>query len=166
LSTTLALLTSPRYVKDILKNTSRSTDQVIIQPDGKWNLNDKKAENTKQPRRPNGVASDSEDDLVEITKEGGSVKMGAPQLSKMANGVLSQASRELSSARESVGSTSSKRPISAVIDLTSSGDEDDEPITRPAKRQFNENGYGAPSTSVPAYRPAPPPGVTYPPPHI
>ncbi|KAJ5033460.1 uncharacterized protein L3040_008575 [Drepanopeziza brunnea f. sp. 'multigermtubi'] len=154
------------YVKDILKNTSRSTDQVIIQPDGKWELNDKKTENTKQPRRPNGVASDSDDDLVEITKEGGSVKISTPQLSKMANGVLSQVSRELSSARESVGSTSSKRPISAVIDLTSSGDEDDEPISRQAKRQFNANGYGAPPTSVPAYRPAPPPGATYPPPHI
>ncbi|CAL3965913.1 hypothetical protein PZA11_002731 [Diplocarpon coronariae] len=151
------------YVRDILKNTSKSIDQVIIQPDGKWELNDKKNEKMHAPSsRTNGVASDSDDDLIEITKEGGSVRMGAPQSSKLLNGISSHQSREQSSARDSTASTSSKRPISAVIDLTSSGDEDEIPIARLPKRQFNSNSYGD-TENLPMFRPAPAPSVTYPP---
>jgi E3 SUMO-protein ligase PIAS1 len=49
---------------------------------------------------------------------------------------------------------SGKRSRPAVIDLTSSGDEDDEPLTRPPKRQYTSTHTGAPS-NVPVYRPAP-----------
>lgn len=153
-------LTSRRYVRNILKSTSKSVDQVTIQPDGKWELNDKKKEN-QPPPRTSGVASDSDDDLIEITKSGDSVRMGAPQPSKFTNGTSSYQSREQSSARESTGSTSSKRPIAAVIDLTSSGDEDEEPLARQPKRQFN--GYGTPA-SAPVFRPAQPSHIAYPPP--
>ena len=131
-------------------------------------MNDKKKETSRPPRPSNGVASDSDDDLVEISKSGDSVRMGTPRVAAplLTNGSSSTQSREQSSSsvpnRESMGSTSGKRTISAVIDLTSSGDEDEEPLARQPKRQFTGNGYGAPATSVPVYRP-PPGNVTYPP---
>ncbi|KAK2628582.1 hypothetical protein QTJ16_001685 [Diplocarpon rosae] len=149
------------YVRDILKNTSKSIDQVIIQPDGKWELNDKKKEKVPaQSSQTNGVASDSDDDLIEITKEGDSLRTSAPQPSNLQHGISSHQSREQSSARESTGSTCGKRPISAVIDLTSSGDEDDTPISRLPKRQFNSNGYGG-TENIPVFRPATTSSATY-----
>jgi len=132
-----------RYVKNILKSTSRSIDQVTVQPDGRWELNSKK----DNISRTNGVASDDDDDLVEITKSGDSVRMSTPRTYGTPVGTLPQASATSSGAMGS--SSSGKRPIAAVIDLTSSGDEDDEPIARPPKRQ-QTNGYGS---MPPAYRP-------------
>ncbi|KAE9374368.1 MIZ zinc finger protein [Stipitochalara longipes BDJ] len=145
------------YVNSILKGTSKSVDQVIIQPDAKWELNNKRDQPASNSRS-NGVASDSDDDIVEITKSGDSVRMGAPAASKTPIGGPSQ-SRESSGAPKNPGSTSSKRPISAVIDLTSSGDEDEEPLRAP-KRQFNSsantNGFSSltnPSFNLPARPP-------------
>ncbi|KAE8450116.1 hypothetical protein EG329_006897 [Mollisiaceae sp. DMI_Dod_QoI] len=146
------------YVKNILKNTSRSVDQVTIQPDGKWELHTRKE--PANSSRSNGVASDSDDDLIEITKSGDSIRMTAPRSFKTPVSMQSQHSREPSTssgpARDpNTGSTSSKRPISAVIDLTSSGDEDEEPVARAPKRPMTVNAFGTPS-NVPVYRPAPP----------
>lgn len=148
------------YVKNILKSTSKSVDQVTIQPDAKWELHTRKE--PVNPSRSSGVASDSDDDLIEITKSGDSIRMSAPRSFKTPVSMASQ-SREPSASSglprdpPSTGSTSQKRTISAVIDLTSSGDEDDEPIARPPKRPMI-NGYGTPS-NVPTYRPAPLPPV-------
>lgn len=139
-----------RYVKDILKNTSRSVDQVTIQPQGQWELHSK----PDKVSQPNGVASDEDDDLVEITKTGDSVTMGTPRAWGTPVGGNPLSSREHSSssvAPRSAGSTSSKRPIAAIIDLTSSGDEDEEPIARAPKRQFSSYN----PTAAPVYRPAP-----------
>lgn len=150
-----------RYVKNILKSTSKSVDQVTIQPDSKWELHTRKE--PVNPSRSSGVASDSDDDLIEITKSGDSIRMSAPRSFKTPVSMASQQSREPSASSgpprdpPNTGSTSSKRTISAVIDLTSSGDEDDEPIARPPKRPMT-NGYGTPS-NVPTYRPAPMPPV-------
>jgi len=144
---------SARYVKDILKKTSRSVDQVTIQPDGKWELNTKK-EQSSTPRL-NGRASESDDDLIEITKSGDSFRMATPRAYKTPLSQQPSVSREASTSsvppRDS--NSSGKRPIAAVIDLTSSGDEDEEPVTRAPKRQFTSNGYG-PQANIPVFRPA------------
>jgi E3 SUMO-protein ligase PIAS1 len=108
----------------------------------------------------NGVTSDSDDDIVEITKSGDSVRMGTPLAYKNPMAAPSQ-SREPSGPPKNQGSTSGKRPISAVIDLTSSGDEDEEPLVRAPKRQFGTNGYGL-SSVPPVHRPAPPNGYVIP----
>jgi E3 SUMO-protein ligase PIAS1 len=141
-----------RYVRDILKNTPKSVDQVTVQPDGKWELHTRKE---NQPiSKQNGFASDSDDsDIVEITKSGDSVRMSTHRASQTP--VLGQLSRSSSIAARPSGSTSGKRPA-AVIDLTSSGDEDEEPLARAPKRQ-QTNGFLP--ISVPAYRPGPPNGV-------
>ena len=141
-------------MRNILKKTSRSTDQVTIQPDGKWDMNSKKE--VLSASRSNGVASESDDDIVEITRSGDSVKMSNPRPFGTPAGQLSQPRDQLSSvpSRDS-STTSSKRPRAAVIDLTSSGDEDDQPLARPPAPKRQQTSYGNPS-SVPAYRPPPP----------
>lgn len=150
-------LTCDRYVKDILKKTPKSVDQVIVQPDGKWDVNAKKT--TTSNSRSSGLSDESDDDLVEITKSGDSVRMGTPQVFKNPGATLAGRSREPSSSSTvTKGATGGKRTISAVIDLTSSGDEDDELTAPPPKRtNTNMNGFGSiPSLPTgPAYRPPP-----------
>jgi len=145
------LLTWPyRYLGDILKNTSRSVDQVTVQPDGKWNIR-------KEPEQrgyQKGVAStsdDEDDDIVEITKSGDSVRMSTPRGFGQSSTPYREASTASSVPSRPPGSISGKRPISAVIDLTSSGDED-EPEDRAPKRQFS--GY-AQQPLPPVFRPSP-----------
>lgn len=138
------------YVKDILNNTSRSVDQVTIQPDGKWELHTK----IEPSRKSNGYASSDDDDLVEITESGDSVKVSTPRPYSTPLGSMPQRSygqAPSSTAPRGSGSTSTKRPIAAVIDLTSSGDEDDQPLVRAPKRQYSGYAEGSPKV----YRPAP-----------
>lgn len=149
------ILTIARYVKDILKKTSKSVDQVTIQPSGKWELHVRLEPTSKS----NGVASsDDDDDLVEITKSGDCIQMSTPRTYGTPAAVVAPSTREASSssaAPRSQGSTSAKRPIAAVIDLTSSGDEDEEPIARQPKRQYtNSSINGFATSSPPAYRPS------------
>lgn len=131
-------------MKDILKNTSKSVDQVTIQPDGKWELHGK----TEPVRRPNGFASDEDDDLIEITESGSSVKASTPRPYSTPLSGLGQ-----SQTQTPAPVSTNKRPIAAVIDLTSSGDEDDQPLVRAPKRQFS--GYPEPSPTV--FKPGLPP---------
>lgn len=141
-----------RYVKDILRNTPKSADQVTIEPDGQWELYHKEQSSSNM----NGFPSDDDDDdddLIEVTNTGQTVKAGgaataAPQ--RTPSVATTSLSREQSTPSRSA---SSKRPIAAVIDLTSSGDEDEEPISRPPKRQIPSNGpglNGIPSIGDPA----------------
>ena len=83
--------------------------------------------------------------------------MGTPRPYGTPAGAHLQVSREASTASSAAlrgaGSKSSKRPIQEVIDLTSSGDEDEEPVDRAPKRQFSSHGL---SIAPPVYRgPAP-----------
>jgi E3 SUMO-protein ligase PIAS1 len=144
-----------RYVKDILRNTSKSVDQVTIQPNGKWELHVRPEPVSKS----NGVASsDDDDDLIEITKNGETVQMSTPRTYGTPAAAAVPSTREASSssyaAPRSQGSSSTKRPIAAVIDLTSSGDEDEEPFARQPKRQYtNSSTNGFAASSTPVYRP-------------
>lgn len=140
-------LTNFRYVKNILKNTSSSVDQVTIQPDWKWELHTRKEPTNAS--QSNAAGSDSDDDLIEITKEGSSIRMSAPRSNNTPSSVPPRLSGTPASLLaqpsdpNSGSSKSGKRPASAVIDLTSSGDEDDEPL---AKRPMN--GYGVKAISM------------------
>ncbi|KAG0648284.1 E3 SUMO-transferase plil [Hyphodiscus hymeniophilus] len=144
------------YVRDILRTTSKHIDQVTVQPSGKWELYAR----PEPTSNSNGIASsDDDDDLVEITKSGDSIRMSTPRTyatpvpaAVAAASRMREASTSSSATRQ--GSTSAKRPA-PVIDLTSSGDEDDEPIARQPKRQFTTNSLsGLSASSTPAYRPA------------
>lgn len=149
----------PRYVQIILKSTGRFTDQVTIHPDGKW-------EEAKRPRPGNNAPKpfrssdpDDSDDLIEITKSGDSIRMSAPRSSKDSGSApppppSGPSGNMGGSSTPNGGSNTAKRPISAVIDLTSSGDEEDEPLARAPKRPMTVNGYGPPS-NLPIYQAAP-----------
>lgn len=124
-------------------------DQVTIQPDGKWELHVK----TEPSRKSNGFTSSDDDDLVEITELGQTVKNSTPRSFGTPIGGPPQRDRASSSAAlRGSGSTSAKRPIAMVIDLTSSGDEDDQPLIRAPKRQYSTSFTDSPT----AFRPAPP----------
>jgi E3 SUMO-protein ligase PIAS1 len=130
-------------VKNILNNTSRSVDQVTVQPDGKWDVNAKK--DIKSNHRPSGFSDESDDDLVEVTKSGNSIRMSTPRNISTPLGSLPGRPRDMSSSSsvpQMNGSVSGKRTIGAVIDLTSSGDEDEEPIA-PTPKRANLNGFGS-----------------------
>lgn len=128
-------------MKDILAKTSRRTDQVTIEPNGVWSNNEKSASPL------NGGPYSSDDDLIEIkdSRVTALKNPGTPVLSMRSMGTPTSVSREVSASLPGPPrlSTSAKRPASAVIDLTLSDDEDEEPV-RPAKRQFT--GFDTPQS--------------------
>jgi E3 SUMO-protein ligase PIAS1 len=130
-------------VKDILSNTSRSIDQVTIEPDGVWATNMKPA----SPANVNGASFSDDDDLIEIKDHRVSaLKLDStpvPSLNSTRTPPTSSREASASVPSGSRSSISGKRPASQVIDLTLS-DEDDEPIVRAPKRQFT--GYGTPQS--------------------
>ena len=119
-----------QYTQEILNTVPESTDQVTIEPNGKWSWSSDEANDGSPTPARNGY-DDSEDDIVDITD----LTDDQPAIKKEArnNDYLhltpSMSSREASSAPRA--STGSKRK-SEVIDLTLSDDDDEPP--RPAKK--------------------------------
>jgi len=137
------------YVKDILANTSKSQEQVTIEPGGRWHVLDtvNDDEETKSEDNDVGYVDDDDDALIisdlsflsgrsTATPSWQSHAFGTPNMSAQQG-----ASREGSSMPKS-SSGSNKRSIAQVIDLTLS-DDDDEPPDPPPKRQNVgvANGY-------------------------
>lgn len=126
-----------QYVDDILKSTPRSVDQVTIEPDGNWHQT---SGMKVAPRSSNEKAesSNDEDDLIEIQEPPGltNVKreaIGEHDLLQTPTGTTSREQSSLSGVQPTI--SNNKRSSDAVVDLTLSSDEDDEPV-RPAKRQL------------------------------
>lgn len=122
-----------KYVQDILDTTSKSTEQVTIEPDGTWKQGsgseDKVSRNSSTKRKAT-EAFDFED-LVELPdgrSNGGKTEFSATPFSYMAT-----PSREASTAASTTGRSGSIKRPQAVVDLTLS--DDDEPAPRPVKRQ-------------------------------
>lgn len=125
------------YVDDILKSTSSSTEQVIIEPDGQWHLQNYSSELP----RPDGNPTPDEDDFegfIEIRDNNDRISAlkAESRLPSLANTIRTPptSSREQSIASSSAP-RSNKRPASEVIDLTLSDDDDEEEDedARPAK---------------------------------
>lgn len=141
-----SVLIRRRYMQDILDNTSSSTDQARIYPDGTWSRGTADKTKSAQPTQ-NGSASrrsasandDSDDDLVEIVAPPSMKKEeSTPPLANVNTPPIS--SREPSTASVVLGSNRGKRK-QEVIDLTLS--DDDEP-PRPAKR--TNSAYSTPNS--------------------
>jgi E3 SUMO-protein ligase PIAS1 len=136
-------LTIDLYVDSILKSTSASIEQVTIETDGSWHQQ-KQAET---PRRSYKNPTPEEDDLIEIRDDRiSSLKAGAR--SSMPRGTPPMSSREPSSVPSA--SRSGKRPISEVIDLTISDEEEEQPPQKMIKRSSmssltNTDPYRVPS---------------------
>ncbi len=106
------------YVDSILKSTSKSEEQVTIEPDGQWSKH-----GTDSSSRHNNPTPDDgdDDDLVELPDTRvSSLKQEAAQTNGYAR-TPPHSSREESLA--SSATRSGKRPASEVIDLTLSDDE-------------------------------------------
>lgn len=126
-----------QYVKDILANTSRSVEQVTIEPSGEWST-ELKTNNSNQ-----GVPSlsDDDDDLIEITDRGGQTSSGiksegSPNGVKGRNGVSNGIQNGTPIPTRTAAmpkSTPNKRGASAVIDLTLSDDDDAPPPPKMVK---------------------------------
>lgn len=133
-------------MQEILQSTSRSTDQVTIEPNGQWSQSTDAAPN-KNP--PDG--DDDSDDLIEITDQ----RVSTIKNEAMDTPLSMARTPPLSSREASTTGSAAAAPRSAnkrtadVIDLTLS--DDDEP-PRPGKRvAYNtppdpvRNGYRPPN---------------------
>ncbi|KKZ64984.1 hypothetical protein EMCG_09110 [[Emmonsia] crescens] len=148
-ATSFEALQIDQYVDNILKSTPSSLDQVTVDPDGKWHIT-RDDDNTMPGGNPSPSTDNGDDDLIEIQDSHVVTLKQEPSTTPMAlQSTLSAQSRELPSIQSASRPTpSNKRPVSQVIDLTISDDEDEEP-PRPAKRphiqpspsQYSKNRY-------------------------
>lgn len=107
------------YVQDILDSTPKSVDSVTVDPHGNWSV-----ASQRSPSAEPGANTDDDEDIIEIQDSRSTKRV------ESINIVTPARSRE-----DTVPRSSSKRPISQVIDLTLS--DDDEPA-RPAKRTVGQ----------------------------
>ncbi|KAJ3953363.1 E3 SUMO-protein ligase pli1 [Colletotrichum tropicale] len=125
------------YVKEILANTSKSLDQVTIEPDGQWRVNS--SQDDQSANGGNGSVDDDDDDDFIISEvsviRGRNLETPVRSVASTATPTTTIMSRESSTMPRGLGSTSAKRPHSdrVTIDLTLS--DDDEPLQPPPKRQ-------------------------------
>ncbi|KAL2879625.1 E3 SUMO-protein ligase pli1 [Colletotrichum sp. CLE4] len=152
-----AQLAVDEYVRDILANTSKSLDQVTIEPDGQWRVNAGQDEN-RPTNGGSGVVDDDDDDdddwgIVEVNPvRSRNFETPNRSVASTATPTTTVMSRESSTMPRGVATTSAKRLHSdrVTIDLTLS--DDDEPAAPPPKRQqlqdpgssnYNSNGYSS-----------------------
>lgn len=155
-----------KYFEEILQQTPTSIEKVDIEPDGKWHVIKEDAEPKNQSSRDNRAAYDndfSDDEIVEVphpepkkrTSNGVGLGSGStPSLLSPMPGLAMNTPPLSSRGPSAAPSTSSaqlgsKRP--AVIDLTLSDDEEEQP-PRPAKRQST---FSSTHTGLPARAPQP-----------
>jgi len=123
---------SRSYVKDILAKTSKSQEQVTIEPDGQWHVNSGAEEavvDEGHNHEPSYIDDDDDALIVSFAASGRNLATPNRLAAQRVATPLTGGSREGSSMPRS----GSKRPIAEVIDLTLS--DDDEPAPPPAKRQ-------------------------------
>lgn len=120
-----ALVLIFRYFLDILNNTPKSVESVTIDVDGRWSV---AVEASNSPMPDSDDEYDEHDEIIEISDSRVSKIKG--EITPSSVSPIARSSREPSSIPRG---GSSKRPISHVIDLTLSDDDDDEP-PRPTKR--------------------------------
>jgi E3 SUMO-protein ligase PIAS1 len=120
-----------QYVQEILDTVPKSTEQVTIEPDGRWSKGNKKENEPSRSSTSNQQDGGSDDDLVEISD----YRLMNIKNEASLNTPLSLAQTPSMSSRETSTAprTGSKRQ-SEVIDLTLS--DDDEP-PRPKKVAYS-----------------------------
>ncbi|KAF4555419.1 PINIT domain-containing protein [Elsinoe fawcettii] len=157
-----------QYVQDILAKTSRSVEQVTIEPEGAWSeikQDDEKTNGRDKSQSRAPYDEDSDEDLIEIVEPKGGVPIKndpSQPTPGLAQHTPPLSSRETSAPQMSASrpnGAGSKRP-SAVIDLTLS--DDDEPprqIKRPAMNSYNTPASMPDfrNSSLPGFHQRPPP---------
>lgn len=144
------VLAIDQYVQDILDKTSRSIEQVTVEPSGDWHeVRTGDAQDGRLQARA-AYDNDSDDDIVEIpdTRVGkvkAEAKSATPALLQHTPPLSSRSTPAAPVARPSNGTNGGKRS-QVVVDLTLSDDEDEPP--RPAKRQntSQSTSYNTPAS--------------------
>ncbi|KAF8457149.1 PINIT domain-containing protein [Terfezia claveryi] len=113
------MLVIDSYVQTILDSTPKNVDSVTVDPDGNWSV-----ASQRSPSADLGPNSDEEEDVIEIQDSRPVRKFDTPSQVGTPN--------NRGNSQDTTHRSSSKRPISQVIDLTLSDDDDEPP--RPAKR--------------------------------
>jgi E3 SUMO-protein ligase PIAS1 len=139
---------------------------VTIEPNGDWHT--KSSEDSSQGQT-NGNSSyqntyddDDDDDLVisEVNPIGHR-RVETPKNATPSVNTPVTAGRDSSSAGpRGIASTSAKRPVAAIIDLTLSDDDDDEPAPPPKRQNTSTNGYTGPN-GLPGSSPISPGGLGF-----
>lgn len=119
---------------DILEKTPLSTDQVIIEPDGKWSPISEVEALPKNSHNQPDIGDD--DELVEIKD------MPRIPASKNKTGSITSPIRKEPTPVPAANSAGGKRSINQVIDLTFSSDETDEPPRTPKRQITNSSSSG------------------------
>ncbi|KAK1750712.1 PINIT domain-containing protein [Echria macrotheca] len=128
------------YVREIVRSTSDSVEQVTIDPYGKWTEPGAKNETKKEPR----VAALLDDDFVISSpsapyNRNGFSSSATPSRGPPSSVYLGGTAVGTSQNTPESGRSSSKRPAPEVIDLTLSDDDDQPP---PKRVQYDH--YGPP----------------------
>ncbi|RBR08620.1 uncharacterized protein FIESC28_10206 [Fusarium coffeatum] len=161
-SATFDLLAVDGYVRDILAKTSKSQETVTIEPNGDWHT--KASEDSSQGQtNGNSVKNEDDDDdddlVISEVNPIGHRRMETPKNATPSVNTPVAASRDSSSAGpRGIASTSAKRPVAAIIDLTLS--DDDEPAPPPKRQNTSTNGYSG-SNGVSGSSPVSPDGYGY-----
>ncbi|KAF4984546.1 hypothetical protein FZEAL_280 [Fusarium zealandicum] len=143
-SATFEQLAVDEYVKDILARTSKNLETVTIEPNGDWRIkNSDDSQTNGNSSYHNDYDDDDDDVLISEVNPIGHRRLETPKNTTPSAGTPATAGRDGSSAGpRGIASMSSKRPISAIIDLTLSDDDDDASEGPPPKRQNTAtNGY-------------------------
>ena len=129
-----------QYVDDILKSTSRSADQVTIEPNGHWSL---KSGNRDSPCEEES-SSNEDEDLVEIPAVSPPVAPVKSEFNREPSMLQTPPvpSREPSASTTARQGSSNKRPAGPVVDLTLSSDEDEPPVRGPKRQQTSGASNG------------------------
>ncbi|KAF4338232.1 e3 SUMO ligase pli1 [Fusarium beomiforme] len=153
------------YVKDILERTPKSQETVTIEPNGEWHLkstDDSSQGNTNGNTSYANAFDDDDDDLVisEVNSIGHR-RIETPKLSTPTISTPVTAGRDgpSSTGPRGIASTSAKRPMAAIIDLTLS-DDDHDPAPPPKRQNTSINGYSG-SGNLPSNSPISPGDLGY-----
>ncbi|OGE56333.1 hypothetical protein PENARI_c003G08963 [Penicillium arizonense] len=165
-STSFESLQVDQYVDDILQTTSSEIDQVTVEPDGAWS-GPSDSDIVKLGGMTPASNDDDDDDLIEISEPGIPSVKQEPGPPNIALERTPAQSREASTPSSVARLSNKKRPVSQVIDLTESGDEDDEfPVPSPKRlapnlpsRSFPRQDYHLPSASSPLNGSSYPPSI-------
>ncbi|KAJ5825509.1 hypothetical protein N7474_002647 [Penicillium riverlandense] len=160
-STSFESLQMDQYVDDILRSTSTDVEQVVVEPDGVWSAPD----DTGPIQLGGGTPASDDDDLIEITEPGVSVKKEPSTGPNISLEWTPAQSREVStpSSAARISMSNKKRPAAAVIDLTGSDDDDESPVPPPKRTMMNVPVRALPQPSLPLPTGSPLNGRPYPP---
>jgi len=108
------------YVQTILDSTPKSVDSVTVDPDGNWSVATQRSPSADLG--PNSDGGGDDEDVIEIQDSRPVRKLDTPSQAGTPN--------NRGNSQDTTHQSSNKRPISQVIDLTLSDDEE----PRSAKR--------------------------------